>query len=211
MKKSLILFASLFVLSGNLPVFAQEDSNVEDIQAEIESKKEELKELEDKLKELSEEGSEEEKEEGSESEKEEESEDEKEKDDDSKNKVIGETFEHEGIEVTIEDLYLTEERTEYADKEFENVLVIEYTVVNNTEEDYTAGHDFELYVKGSKAERYFMIDDKGDTISAGRSTDAKASYGFDGDTEEMELEFKNTYSYDGEDPIIIPLEEVKEQ
>ncbi|MBG9980807.1 DUF4352 domain-containing protein [Facklamia sp. DSM 111018] len=210
MKKSFILFTSLFVLSGSLPVFAQEDSNVEDIQAEIESKKEELKELEDKLKELSGEGSEE-AEEGSEEEKDEKEKEEKEKDDDSKNKVIGETFEHEGIEVTIDDLYLTEERNEYADKEFENVLVIEYTVVNNTEEDYTAGHDFELYVKGSKAERYFMIDDKGDTISAGRSTDAKASYGFDGDAEEMELEFKNNYSYDGEDPIIIPLEEVEEQ
>lgn len=201
MKKNLLLFTSLFILAGHTPVFAQNQSDtsqedVTDLETEIEEKKAEIEELEAQLKELS-----------GDSEEKEDKEDKPEKD----SKVIGETFEFDGIEVTIEDLYLSEERDEYEEKEYDNVLVIEYTLLNNTEEEYYTGSEFELYVDGSKASDYYMMDTTFDSVSKGRKVDCKVAFGFNGEPENMELEFSQLYSMSDTETVVIPLEDVEER
>ncbi|MBG9981137.1 DUF4352 domain-containing protein [Facklamia sp. DSM 111018] len=208
MKNSLVLLASLMTLAATMPVYAQDSTDAESIESEIATKKEELEKLEEKLKELAGEDTSDDAEstDGSE-----ESSDEDGEDDESSegSDVIGETFEHMGIEVTIEDVYLTEEREKYNDDEYEYVLRIEYTIANNTEESYSAGYDFELYVDGKKADDYYFSDDKSDSISPGRQTDVINSFGFNNEPENMELEFKNYMEYSGEAPVIIPLEDLE--
>lgn len=124
----------------------------------------------------------------------------------STGEVIGETFAHGEIEATIVDVYLTEERNEWEEAVFNNILTIEYKIMNNTDDGILAGYDFELYVNGEKAEHYFLLDDNSDVVSAGRSITVKQSFGFDSDSDDLELEFSDTHTYpDDEKPIIIPL------
>lgn len=177
--KKMLLLSSLLVLSSTHVVLAQETDNSARI-AEIEA---EISELEAELKEL--------------------------QGDSNDGEVIGETFTHDLIDITINDVYLTDERDEYSDDEFENVLVVEYTVKNNHDGDHYAGDDFELYASGKKAEYYYLPENQSDVVSAGREIDVRQTFGFDGSADELELEFKDTTSYSDAPPVIIPLSDLE--
>lgn len=125
----------------------------------------------------------------------------------SENEVIGQKFEQGKLEVEIKDVYLTESRNEYADKDFDNVLSIEYILTNKNDMETGSGFEFSLYVDGMKAEDYYMLDENNTVVSPNRSVNVKCSYGWDGSTDKMELELKDPTDFQGQ-AVIIPLENI---
>lgn len=125
------------------------------------------------------------------------------------NSLIGKIFEHEGIEILINNIYFTDERNN-SEEDFENVLVVEYTVTNFTDTEYYSGKELELYINNSKADDYYLRNNKSDSISKNRSVETKVSFAFNGNQNYMELEFSNSKAWNDDEPIIIILEEVKE-
>lgn len=181
MKRSLLLLSSLLLISAVTPIAAQDDKaqQIEDIETQI-------AELESQLKELKgEEGSK------------------------TTDGLIGETFEQDNIEVTINDIYLTEERNEYKDEEYENILVVEYTLQNNGDRDYPASSELKLFVDGKQADDYFFTGDSTGTVSAGRSSDIRESFGFDGNYEELELELELKEYLSNKEAVVIPIEKIE--
>lgn len=183
MKKLLVILLGLFIMSGT-NVFAQDIA--EENATRIEEIKTLITELELELKELTEDDGEEV--------------DEEKPDGD----LIGKTFAHEDVEVVITDIYLTEDRDEYADEEFDNVLVLKYDLKNNTSEEYYAGYDFSVYVGGKKAQEYYTFENKMDYVTSGRVVEIVVSFGFNGEPNDIELELRNYYSYET-DPLVIPV------
>lgn len=180
MKKTLLLATTILLCGLSLPVKAQED-NAKRIK-EIEQ---EIKLLQEELSKLKGETSE------------------------SEFTSIGDTFESEGLILTLTKAYLTDERDKFNDKNFDHVLVLEYTLENQTDDEIYSGSELELYVDGTKAENYYLSNHKSDSISKGRKAEVIVSFGFNGSAENMELEFNNRMSYDTE-PVIIPLQNNKE-
>lgn len=189
MKKSLLMILSFWLFAHITPVFAESQSTagptVLELERQIEEKEAELDALKAQLQELK---------------------------GDSQtqgdSELIGQTFEHEGIEITLDAVYLTDERYEYSDDEYDHVLVVEYTVLNNTDEQYSTGYELSLFVDGVKADEYYLSDNKSDSISKNRKSATHVSFAFNGELENMELEFANWYSWDA-DPIIIPLTDIE--
>lgn len=120
-------------------------------------------------------------------------------------KALKEGFTHGDIEVEIKEIYFTDERNEYQEKNYDNVLTILYTLTNNGESETSAGsNDFELYVDGVKADHYFLMSDQSSMVSSNRSVEVKTSFGFNGVPENMELELSDMKAWDS-DPLIIKL------
>lgn len=128
----------------------------------------------------------------------------------SDNQNVGQKFEQGNIAAEISDVYLTDKRNEYADQTYKNVLILEYTLFNNSDKEYYTGNEFTLYVDGAKADNYLLLDSSFDSVSAGRQVDCKIAFGFDGPTDNMELELKDTLDHEG-DPVIIPLENIEKK
>ena len=126
----------------------------------------------------------------------------------SENEVIGQKFEQGTLEVEIKDVYLTQSRNEFEQKDFQNVLSVEYVLTNNGEMETGSGFEISLYVDGMKAEDYYMLDENNTVVSPNRSVNVKRSYGWDGNTENMELELKDPIDYEGK-AVIIPLEDLQ--
>lgn len=181
MKKTLLLATSVLLCGLSLPVKAQED-NAKRIK-EIEQ---EIKLLQEELAKLKGEIPEDE------------------------FTAIGETFETNGLILTLDKAYLTDERDKFNDKKYDHVLVLEYTLENQTDDEIYSGSELELYVDGTKAETYYLPNHKSDSISKGRKAQVIVAFGFNGSTENMELEFNHWSSFDSE-PVIIPLETTKEE
>lgn len=123
--------------------------------------------------------------------------------------IIGEQFESGNIIVTIDDIYLTDERDEFSDSEFDNVLIIEYTLNNNHSQDYYTGQDFEVYVDGHKAEYYYSMYDKMGPVSPGRTISVVSSFGFNGGKDNIELELKDITDHTAS-ATIIPVENIRD-
>lgn len=117
--------------------------------------------------------------------------------------IIGKSFVNGDITVTIDDIYLTDERDPYHGRDFDNILVMEYTLKNNKEQEHHSGNEFEVYVSGHKAEQYYSMYDKGGPVSPTRTISVRTSFGFNGDKENIELELKDRNEWDS-NPTIIP-------
>lgn len=114
---------------------------------------------------------------------------------DSAKLTIGDSKEIDGIKFTVTNSYYTDERNEFAETSPEKVIAIEYTIENNSEDDYPFGMDEQVYVDGKQAETY-PLDNSMGSVSAGRSADGIVFYGVDGDT--VELEWAPMFSFSGE-------------
>lgn len=110
--------------------------------------------------------------------------------------IIGKQYSHGGISVTIDDIYFTEERDNYASGDFDNVLTIEYTLQNKGDEDHYTGNELQLYVDNHQGEQYFLPNFKSGAVSPGRTTSVIVSFGFNGETSNIELEFKDFMAWD---------------
>lgn len=117
------------------------------------------------------------------------------------NLSVGDTVEIDGVTVTIDNAYYTDERNEFAEIEADSVLVLDITFENNTGEDYSPAFDFEVYADGSKAEEYPVEDIVLESVSDGRNASGSLAYALVGEPSEIEVEFSPMFSFSGEKAI----------
>lgn len=117
------------------------------------------------------------------------------------NLSVGDTAEMDGVELTLDGAYYTDERNEFAEVEADSVLVIDVSFTNNTGEDYSPSFDLSVYADGSKATEYPVGDIVLDVVSDGRSSSGSIAYALVGDPSEIELEFAPMMSFSGEKSI----------
>lgn len=97
-------------------------------------------------------------------------------------------------EITFDKAFLTEERNPYSDETPDNVVVLEYTYKNLSEEDGLSifeGNDFRVYdANGAALSTYPAgADMYGGTVSVGRSGTTQEAFGFNGDAHQtLEIE-----------------------
>lgn len=102
----------------------------------------------------------------------------------------GNQFDLSGIEYKLGNIYLTDERNEFSDEKYDNILSVEYTLTNNSQMDYFPGGTVTLFVNSKPANEYFMLDSVVDSVPVGRTLDVKQYFGFNGAIEDLELEFR---------------------
>lgn len=122
----------------------------------------------------------------------------------SRYEVLEETYSQGDIEIEFKEIYFTEERNEHLPTNFDNVLSLRYILTNHGETETSAGHEFTLYVNGSKAEFYYLLDTEMGMVSPNRSIEVKVSFGFNGLRENMELELSDMRAWN-DSPLIIKL------
>jgi len=116
------------------------------------------------------------------------------------NLAIGDSVTIDDITFTLDDAYYTDERNEFAEIQPDNVLMLDVTIQNDTDQDYPVGMDIQLYVDGSKAESY-PVATLMDGVSAGRSISGQQSFAIMGEPSEIELEFSPFMNFSGEKAI----------
>lgn len=117
------------------------------------------------------------------------------------NLSVGDTAEMEGVSVTIDAAYYTDERNEFAEIEADSVMMLDISFENNTGEDYSPAMDFEVYADGSKAEEYPVGDVILESVSDGRSGSGTIAFALVGEPSEIEVEFAPFLSFSGEKAI----------
>ena len=97
-------------------------------------------------------------------------------------------------EITFDKAFLTEERNQFSDKTPDNVVVLEYTYKNLSDEDGLAifeGNHFRVYDANGAALSSYPAGANmfGGTVSVGRSGTSQEALGFDGDAHQtLEIE-----------------------
>lgn len=117
------------------------------------------------------------------------------------NLSVSDTVEIEGVTITIDAAYYTDERNEFAEIEADSVMMLDVTFENNTGEDYSPAMDFEVYADGSKAEEYPVGDVILESVSDGRSGSGTIAFALVGEPSEIEVEFSPLFSFSGEKAI----------
>ncbi|WP_051221135.1 DUF5067 domain-containing protein [Eremococcus coleocola] len=166
MNKKLLLVASAMVLVNTAPTFAQDKDKIDDLKTQIEAKKNELKDLEAQLKELTGEKSE---------------------------GDFGQAVTIEDVTITINKAYYSTDLNEMSDIKADKVLVIEYTVQNDSNDEIFANMNIDVYADGKKLDTYPYTRNKSEKISAGKAADLIAGYAIVGEPKELELEFRPQY------------------
>ncbi|MGF3075693.1 DUF1002 domain-containing protein [Facklamia sp. P12955] len=116
---------------------------------------------------------------------------------------IAKTYKHGNVEVTFNDIYFTDERDMYSDKDFDNVLVLDYEVENKGDQmSIPSDQLFKLYVDDNSAESYILPNYTFDDVSPGRKGKGIVGFAFNGNYEKLELELKD-YNTFNEKPTII--------
>ncbi len=179
MKKSLLCASAIALLMSFATIHAEENPNQKRID-EIESQ---IKELESELKELKGDESKESKEDAT---------------------SIGDTQTVEEYEITINEISFTDERNQFEENDPENVIRIDYTVKNNSDEDVSySGSDFKVYVDGKETSVYPNDNSMG-ALSPGRSLDGVAYHTVEGDGE-IEIEW-SPLSYFGKERALFKID-----
>lgn len=178
MKKIILILSSLWLATQIGPAYAESSDSVIQLQESIQAKEAELNELRDQLRDFSQITV-------------------------SAAELIGQFYEHEGIEVSITDIYYTDQRNEFEDEDFDNVLVLEYILQNNTGEEYSTGWEFELFVDNLIANDYYFSENKNTVLSKNRKAETRVAFGFNGNPNLIELELSNYYAWGNVDPVII--------
>lgn len=109
--------------------------------------------------------------------------------------TVGDSYTIDDITFTVNNTYYTDERNEFAETDPENVIAIEYTLENNSDEDYPFGVDTQVYADGQQMESYPLGTDLG-SVSSGRSVESTTYYGING--EKVELEWEPFFSFSGD-------------
>lgn len=109
--------------------------------------------------------------------------------------TVGESHTIGDYTLTVNDAYYTDERNQFDETNPEKVIAIEYTLENNSDQDYPFGIDTQVYVDGKQADSYALGSDMG-SVSSGRTVDGTTYYGVNG--EKVELEWEPTFSFSGD-------------
>ena len=97
-------------------------------------------------------------------------------------------------EITFDKAFLTDERNQFSDDTYENVIVLEYTYKNLSVEDglnVFEGTDFRVYDANGAALSTYPAGAElyGGTVSVGRSGTSQEAFGFNGDSQQtLEIE-----------------------
>lgn len=177
MKKLIILMTAGALLLSAVPVSAESnESRINEIESQIAELEAELKELKSN-----------------------------ESVSETDGEVIGTTYTVDNLDITINDIYFTDERNEYVDDTYDNVLVVSYTLVNNRDEDYPGGSEIKVFNGANDSENYYLPNTSTDSTvtSAGRQTEVVKGFGFNGEIEDIELEIK---AFLGDDKEIVSVD-----
>lgn len=104
-----------------------------------------------------------------------------------------------GVTYTLNSVTITDERNEFAETTPTNVVLVSYTVTNNSDEEYFAGGDVTVYDgTATKAKTYPVaaISDMGGSVAAGKKIDVVAAFGVE--TNPLEIQFAPLMSFDDE-------------
>ena len=102
-------------------------------------------------------------------------------------------------EITFDKAFLTDERNQFSDDTSENVIVLEYTYKNLSDEDglnIFEGSDYRVYdANGAALSTYPAgADLYGGTVSVGRSGTSQEAFGFNGDPQQtLEIEIYGSF------------------
>lgn len=109
-------------------------------------------------------------------------------------------------EITFDKAFLTKERNKFSDETPDNVVVLEYTYKNLSDEDGLSifeGIHFRVYdANGTYLSQYPVAYMFGGSVSVGQSGTTQVALGFDGDAHQtLEIEIYNPYA--GSTPLAI--------
>lgn len=116
----------------------------------------------------------------------------------SDNLQIGESVEIDGITITIDDAYLTDERNDSNIIKVSGVLVLNVTYENNTAETFPAGRDIIVEVGGELAHSYELEDALWSDVAPGNSISGKMAYGLTSTPENVVAIFEPLMNTSGE-------------
>lgn len=102
--------------------------------------------------------------------------------------TIGDSVTVAGVTMTLKSVEYTNDRNQHED-EFEHVIEISFELENTTNRDYFTGSELSLYANNRMA-NYYILDPTVATLSPGRIIEAKQQFGFNGSTEQIEIEFR---------------------
>lgn len=101
---------------------------------------------------------------------------------------VGDSVKVGDVTYTLKNVSLTDERNEFADTEPANVIKIEYTVQNDSDDDIPIGADVEVYDASGKKMDSYPNDNTMNSVAPGKSIDAVAHFGLD-QTGDIEILF----------------------
>ena len=127
---------------------------------------------------------------------------------DETNEVIGMTFSVDDLRIKINDVYLTKKRSDVEDLNYDNVLVLDYTLQNNKVESYPSGSEFTLFNGNTEALEYQLpdISTEPTVVPAGESNNIVVAFGFNNDIDDLSLNLSEFLGHDEED---IPLKKIE--
>ena len=120
---------------------------------------------------------------------------------DSDNYQLGDSAEIEGITVTINDAFMTDERNDTSIFDVNGILVLEVTYENGTEEAFPAGRDITLEAGGEHARSYDLESALPADVDPGESITGQMAYGLVSEPENMIAVFEPLMNSDGEQAI----------
>ncbi|MFV0560269.1 MAG: DUF4352 domain-containing protein [Enterococcus sp.] len=108
---------------------------------------------------------------------------------------IGDSVKVDDVTYTLNNVSLTDERNILLDESPENVVKIEYTVKNDSDDDVTVGADVEVYDADDAKCKTYANENTMNTIASGKQMDAVAHFAV-GTTGEIEIQFSPLMSFD---------------
>lgn len=120
---------------------------------------------------------------------------------DSDNYQLGDSAEIEGITVTINDAFMTDERNDTSIFDVSGILVLEVTYENGTDETFPAGRDITLEAGGEHARSYDLESALPADVGPGESITGQMAYGLVSEPENMIAVFEPLMNSDGEQAI----------
>lgn len=119
----------------------------------------------------------------------------------SDNFQIGDSAEIDGITITIDNAYLTDERNDSSIIKVSGVLVLDVTYENNTAETFPAGRDIIVEVGGELAHSYELEGALLEDVAPGDSISGKMAYGLISAPEHVVAIFEPLMNTSGEQAI----------
>lgn len=119
----------------------------------------------------------------------------------SDNHQLGEAAEIDGITLTINDAYMTDERSDESIIDVSGVLVLDVTYDNGTDETFPAGRDITVESDGEHIRSYDLDSSLPADIAPGESITGKMAYGLVNEPGKMTAVFEPLMNSEGEQAV----------
>lgn len=117
------------------------------------------------------------------------------------NYQLGDTVEVNGIIVTVNDAYLTDERNDTSIIDVSGVIVLDVTYENGTEEAFPAGRDITLEAGGEHVKSYDLDSVLPADLAPGESITGQMAYGLEQPPEDVVAVFEPLMNDSGENAV----------